>query len=299
VALDGLTASGAPALITEQFVNASSGPAWSPDGESLAFYSLRPRPASLVVRSMKTGHERRMTMPAGLVAPFTSGPRWFPDGRSVLILAEEGTSRRFHRVHLDSGQTDLLHTINTWTSSFVLSPDGRNIYWAVQSTSDKNQSSGRLMRFDIEARRETELKRDEWFITVAISPDGRELAYVKSVRTPEMRARGESPSMVEVMPASGGEAREVFRDKTWLSGARYNTLAWAPDQRHLLFVRQDGLLWRVPVAGGEPQKMGISMNARIKSPAVHPDGKTIVFGTIETDTNEIWALENFLGVSRR
>jgi hypothetical protein len=55
--------------------------------------------------------------------------------------------------------------------------------------------------------------------------------------------------MVEVMPSTGGQAREVFRDATWLSGGRYNTLAWASDQQHLLFVRQDGLLWSVPVSG--------------------------------------------------
>lgn len=292
--LDGLTASGTPALVTEQFVNTSSGPAWSPDGESLAFYSWRPRPPTLVVRSMKTGVERRVAVPPGLFAPFNSGPRWFPDGRSVLVLSREGSGRRFHRVHLDGGTTDLLHTA-TYPSSFVLSPDGQTIFWNVQTTSDENPlSSGRLMRFDIESRRETELKRDEWFITVAISPDGRQLAYVKSIRSPELRAKGEAPSMIEVMPATGGEAREVFRDTTWMSGARYNTLAWTPDSQHLLFVREDGHLWHVPVTGGAPQKMGISMNARIKSPAVHPDGKTLVFGTTEPDKSEIWALENFL-----
>jgi hypothetical protein len=36
------------------------------------------------------------------------------------------------------------------------------------------------------------------------------------------------------------------------------------------------------------------MTARIKSPAVHPDGKRIVFAAIDADNNEVWVLENFL-----
>lgn len=50
----------------------------------------------------------------------------------------------------------------------------------------------------------------------------------------------------------------------------------------------------MPALGGEAEKVGISMPARIKSPAVHPDGKRIVFGTVEADNSEVWALENFL-----
>jgi hypothetical protein len=32
----------------------------------------------------------------------------------------------------------------------------------------------------------------------------------------------------------------------------------------------------------------------IKSPQVHPDGRRIVFGSIEPGSYELWALENFL-----
>ena len=95
------------------------------------------------------------------------------------------------------------------------------------------------------------------------------------------------------MPASGGMARELFREET-PGHERYNTLAWTPDQRFLLFARKDSQPWRLSAAGGEPQQMlTMSINAKIKSPAVHPDGKSIVFGTLEGN-NEIWAFENFL-----
>jgi Tol biopolymer transport system component len=78
-------------------------------------------------------------------------------------------------------------------------------------------------------------------------------------------------------------------------------LTWSPDQQFVLFVLDDGALWRVPVSGGEAQQVGISTKIRIKSPAVHPDGTRIVFAGVDTDSSEVWTLENFLpaGVSAR
>ena len=87
------------------------------------------------------------------------------------------------------------------------------------------------MRYDIADARETVLKQGEWFIALAVSPDGTQLAYLKSVRTDEERRKKEYPSIVEVMPASGGASRVILRDSIWLTGHRYNTLAWTPDGR--------------------------------------------------------------------
>lgn len=122
--------------------------------------------------------------------------------------------------------------------------------------------------------------------------------------------RTEAPSVLGVIPASGGSAREVFRDPIWYSGSRYNTLAWTPDGHSLLAVRDDGALWKIPVDGGTPQKVGVAgtsqdltpgvrqpasaVDRRIKSPSVHPDGGTLAFGVAEVSGNEIWSLENFL-----
>jgi Tol biopolymer transport system component len=285
---------GSPSLLTEQFVDESSGPAWSPDGRSLAFFSFRGRP-TLVIRAISTGTERTVVVPQGLQAPFFSGPRWFPDGRSVLVLAAEpqGSGRAFYRVNVETGAAERLNHTDRRIGSFALSPDGRSIFWSVQSVDD-NLPRGELTRYDIADNRETVLKRGEWFIAVAVSPDGKQLAYLKSIRTDEERRKKEYPSVVEVMPTGGGAARQTFRDAIWLTGHRYNTLNWTPDGRFLMFVRDDGRLWRVPASGGEPQEMDVSMKARIKAPSIHPDGTRIVFGTAEADSNEYWALENFL-----
>jgi Tol biopolymer transport system component len=292
---DGVKATGRPALITEQFVNSSTGPAWSPDGQSLAFYSLRGRP-ELVIRSMTTGAERIVATPTGLFAPFQSGPIWFPDGQSMLILVKDGqgSGPAFYRLHVDSGKTDLLHRVDDhWgPSSFALSPDGNSIFWTLQHSSDVYWPSGRLLRFDVGSNRETILKSDEWFITVAVSPDGKQLAYVKSIRLsdPERNA-----SVIEVMPIGGGQPREVYRNTNWAGGARYNTMGWTPDSKSTMFVDKEGKLWRVSNTGGEPQQVGVELpKTRIKTPTIDPAGKRLAFGAFEADNNEIWSLEHFL-----
>jgi serine/threonine-protein kinase len=288
--LDELRASKPPARLTERFVNSNIGPTWSSDGEYLAFYSFRNAP-TLVVRSTRTGDERDVALPAGVIAPFSSGPKWFSDNRSVLILRRDlpDSPPAFFRLWLDTARAELLHRADGGPTSYALSSDGRTIYYAVQQTNAR-KNSGRLMRYDIVGGRSTILKNNEWFIAVAISPDGHYLAYLKSLP----RSKSGFSSAVEVRPSAGGEAREVFRDAPWVSGHRYNTLAWTPDGRALMFVRDDGRLWVVSANGGEPLDMGISMNARIKTPAIHPDGRRIAFGAVEADNNEVWVIENVL-----
>jgi hypothetical protein len=77
------------------------------------------------------------------------------------------------------------------------------------------------VRYDIATGRETPLKSDEWFIALAVSPDGRDVAYVKSISPAD---RAASRSVIEVTPARGGPSREIFSDPNWYSGHRYNTL---------------------------------------------------------------------------
>jgi Tol biopolymer transport system component len=107
-----------------------------------------------------------------------------------------------------------------------------------------------------------------------------------------------------VAPAAGGESREVLRfsdeprPNAGLVASRFQEglgLAWSPDQRYLFFVRPKiSAIWRVPVAGGEAENIGV--NGR--QLRVHPDGRRIAFDSVVDPRSEVWALENFLPRTR-
>jgi hypothetical protein len=214
------------------------------------------------------------------------GPKWFPDNRSVLIESgdAQGAGFGFYRLAIDTGNTELLAHVPGPAPFYDLSPDGRTIFYTI--------GMERLMRFDIETRRESGLKSvsappgspGSQIVSLAVSPDGLQVATILVGGT------------IEVMPAAGGQSREVFKPKSPELGTTWhlNSLAWTRDQRFLLWAREDKHLWKVPVAGGQPEKVGIPMEG-IKNLAVHPDGRQVVFdAATEEPTREIWALENFL-----
>jgi Tol biopolymer transport system component len=296
--LDAMHATKPPVPATERFINRNVCPTWSRDGEYLAYYSFRDTSISvLVIRSAKTGDERTVPLPTRVASRFQGGPKWFPDNRSVLVESgdAQGSGFGFYRLALDTGNTELLAHVPRNVSSYDLSPDGRTIFYAILV-----DSRDKVMRFDIDSHRETELRNVVAFIadnafpafpgvetvSLAVSPDGLQLA------------RTLLGGVVEVMPTAEGQSREVFRPavRAMGTGQLRQALAWTPDQRFLLFVQGDGALWKVPALGGKAEKVGISMGF-IKNPAVHPDGKQIVFdaaGEGGGGPGGVWALENFL-----
>jgi Tol biopolymer transport system component len=279
------------ALAVHRFLNSNVGPQISPDGERLAYIS--PRRGEIVIRNLKTGEDQEIHPQFPLWKRYGFGPMWFPDGKSVLVssLDQQRRGISFYRVDVSSGVAKLVQHV-FWVVGYQLSPDGKSIYDTERPP--ELVSGTRLVRFDLDSRRETVLKTGENFIAVAISPDGKQVAYSYTVNS------GNGEGAVGVIPAAGGESRELFRSSHWTDETLYNSLAWTPDQKFLVFAQGNGVaggtkaLWKVPVAGGQAQPVGISLPGEIKSPHIDPDGKRIFFSGIEKSPYEVWTLENFL-----
>ena len=94
-------------------------------------------------------------------------------------------------------------------------------------------------------------------ISPAFSPDGRHVAFVRSI----------SGGLGDVFVTSvdGGAPTQVTADNADVLG-----VDWEPDGRHLVFSsdRSGGInLWRVPVGGGEPALVA-GGSAKVKHPSV-------------------------------
>lgn len=300
--VDGSLRAVAAAVPLERFPGRNRAPTWSPDGETLAFLSQRgssdsPGSTALVLHSMQTGQDREVPMRV-LVADRIS---WFPDGRSVLVSSPQDRRRlAYYKVDVSTGETTLLLTTDgngIPVRRPEVSPDGRSIFYVDRDRLPAVETS-RLMRFDIESQRKTELKRltgsDQYFTSFGVSPDGTEVAYL----------RFDGPrrdSLLEVIPSAGGDARLVYRDVRGLGGERYSGVAWSTDRRYLLFVSPGEApeatfgVWKVPVLGGTPEPTGIVKPGVVRFPSVHPKGGRIAFAAVaEGQRPEVWSVEHFI-----
>jgi len=285
-----------PELVPQRFVNSTGNGSWSPDGESLAYFVFRapsqivPGGTDLVVRTVSSGTERILHLPQLIVPPYlyTPPPRWFPDGRSVMV-ASYGRKRpgfAFYRVDLGSGNAEFLHEAQEAGPS-DMSPDGKAIFYRAGAATP----GMRIMRFDLDMQRETELTRipaGKSLTPIVVSPDGKELAYgILDDPTGTVAA----VASLEIMSVSGGQPRQVFHGKM---GPQL--VGWSRDQRLLLFA-QPGIGWStIAVTGGEPEKLGVVKGASF--PQFHPGGRRVVFGAGGDGQQQFWVLENFLPKSK-
>ncbi len=121
---------------------------------------------------------------------------------------------------------------------------------------------------------------------MAVSPDAQWLAFSTS--------DGAHTFTLNVMPVSGGNARELLRVR---QAVDLWSTARVPDGRQLFFVKRyvsenRAELWRIAVEGGEPQNLEVAVNT-ISQIGIHPDGRRIAYN-YGKPKSEIRVMENFL-----
>lgn len=301
-ALDAKTGkvAGSPTKPIERFVGSNSGPDWSPDGQSLAYVSVRERVTTgggygsrvIAVRSLKTGEERELS-------PKVHGPRiracWSPDGHSFLVIGKDNKGRDgVYRIDAQTG--DLTPLVRGEPGEqfrqAVWSADGTAILYVHVS-----KGGDRVQIKDLQTGREKELYRavpPAYVGGIAISPDGRQLAF--SATHPATRS-----DVLKVMPTAGGEPRELLkvREPEYLGSGLGGRLAWTPEGRAILFVKgspqkRTDELWQIPAEGGEPQELGLALR-QLGDVRFDSGGRRIAF-TAGYYKAEVWAMENFLPV---
>ena len=222
-------------------------------------------------------------------------PQWSPDGRSIYVRAtrKSATGWGFYRVELETGKVEA--AVEPESDSILslasLSPDGTQVLY-------RRAVEGQNNRFDLvlhdlrSAEEEVLLASSEQMDHMTFSPDGRWIAFT---RLDSERRR----FSLGLMTVDGREVRELMR--TDRDDEAFTSLGWTPDGAHILFGRLTtpisliarSELWRIAVIGGEPTRMGLEMEGRIRALGFHPDGTQLVF-TSGHASSELWMIEDFV-----
>ena len=278
-----------PKKATQHYTNTNHAPAWSSDGEYLAFVSSRRDNPNkvLCVLSNQTGEIREFSMDL-LSWMNPTWTHWSPDGQNIIHTGfDRPYSAGFWRTDLNTGRMNMalrFSPINQiWGS--CISKDGKTIY---DIKLNKKTAKSQLVAQNLETQKVDELYLSEWIHGLALSQDERLFAFFE----------GNWPSKlkIKILPVKGGEPRTLY---TFKKGEWPSAIAWTPDGQNILFSIEKTFgqkymesLWNISIEGGEPQEIGLNMDS-IKHLRIHPDGQHIAFASGKRN-EEIWVMENFL-----
>jgi Tol biopolymer transport system component len=278
---------------------------FSPDGKRLAFVRASNRKAdssggirtnSLCVFSLDTGEEK--TFPLNLR---TASLRWSPDGSSILVNGFDEMATHVRRVDAGTGTTkEVFPTPKDFREEVYLSPewspDGRTVYCVVGRRTGATFVCS-IVAKDLQTDQTRVVRKESaGFPLISVSPDGTSLAaYELTLGDTKGGARR---GVVKVISTKDGAERQLCE---FLNATNPMVMPrWSRDGRDVLFVgrrpdEQTSDVWYVPVEGGTPAKLGLSVHG-LGEISPHPDGVRIAFSSLGSTVRgpQVWVMENFL-----
>lgn len=245
-------------------------PRLSPDATRVAFTAFDPKTRSerLVMRSVAPS--QRIFLTQG--GPAVEGlPVWSPDGQRIAFeRLGPNYCEMFLVPGLGGAEQEVRKCQDAASNYFDWTPDGRGLVSSERL--DGGKGDFQMFRFDLQSGRKDALSYERVAgaqdLDARYSPDGRHLAF----------RRGLAPySDLFVMPAEGGQARQVTR-----ISARIRGYAWMADNRTLVYSSDHSgvpALYAVDVEDGQSEALGIG-------PAAFPDaargGNAVVYEITRT-----------------
>jgi len=212
-------------------------PAWSPDGQNLAYVSFENRMAAVYVQLLRTGERRRVSARAGI----NGAPAWSPDGkRLALTLSHKDGNLDVYVLGLNDQTLTRITDDNAIDTEPAWSPDGKSLYF----TSDRS-GAPQIYRVGLGAgeRAQRVTFEGSYNARPRVSPDGTQLAMVTLDR---------GSYRIAVMSLRNNSTRVLTQ------GALDESPSFAPNGAVLIYGTQDkgrGVLATVSVDGSVHQRI--------------------------------------------
>ncbi len=145
-------------------------PAWSPNGESLAYVSYEHKRPEIYIQHLATARRSKVTGFDGL----NSAPAWSPDGKKIALVLSKGGSPDIYIFNINNKRLKRLTRHRGIDTEPVWLPDGKSLVF----TSDRggspqlykiSEAGGRAQRLTFEGRYNS---------AATVSPDGKFIAMV-------------------------------------------------------------------------------------------------------------------------
>jgi Tol biopolymer transport system component len=266
-----------------------SSPAFSPDGKQVAFvWAKEPPNFDLYIKLIGAGEPLRLTStPAKEMSP-----AWSPDGRYIAFLRATGEGKGFYLIPALGGAerklTDAYGWLQRGTMSQAISwsPDGRTVAIVDKSAEDEPWSIY-LVSVETGERRKfiTPPAPTDGDSTLAFSPDGHTLAFVRSHNLVGDSFNYIPPSDIYLAPVAGGDpVRLTFIEKA-IGG-----LSWTSSGEELVFSAERGetgrpILWRISAGGGTPASVIDVSGDSVFQPSIAAQGNRLAFAQLSFDFN--------------
>ncbi len=223
-------------------------PAWSPDGQKIAYVSFEDKKPVVYVQNLADGSRRAVARFRGS----NSAPAWFPDGRKLAVALSKDETSQIHILNLDTGETSRFSRGGSLDTEPVITPDGRWMYF----TSDRG-GTPQIYKASLAGNGVSRVTFDGGYnVSPALSPDGKTLAFVH---------RRDGRFHVAVMDLANGQT-QVLTDTVFDESPSF-----AANGRMILYatlVNGRGVLATVSVDGRVRQRL--SQSGDLREPAWGP-----------------------------